>query len=190
MSYGELVEEYPSVGALYFTSEAGFDSSRIEPLSGEYNKRSKPQVGGLWLSPILGDNELPEWCEYSLMCKFRTERSVVSRVMINEKAKGYVINSVEDLQFLAMSYGIGWDSRHNDFLEASKRYSFIYLTERGASHTALIDLRKGIYTSLGWDIECMLVLDPSIITGSQLEADLTAIYKQKISQLKNDVYDA
>ena len=117
----------------------------------------KPKEGGLWTSPVDSEWGWKDWNESE---QFRDcdERNSFT-VKLNEDAKFFVIDSLEDLKNAPLIDG--YSKKVMDFEYIAKKYDAIWLTEKGQNETHL-NYQIDLY---GWDCETVLIINPNCCTA-------------------------
>lgn len=132
----------------------GITEFRMELFEQVKNKSfgNKPK-GGFWACPVDAEFGWKEFCESE---DWNTE-CLDKHITFTFTGDTLVINSLKDLAAVPMVRDITGQLRP-DFEKIAEKYDAIYLTHRGQAETRYsqgIDLH-------GWDIECVLILNPNI----------------------------
>lgn len=116
-------------------------------------------IGGIWGSTYLKDQEISsDWERWCISENFEYNREEAVIFTLRKDAKVYEIDSVEDLNLLAMVYNV-----HGNCMPLMLDFEAIvaagidaiHLTEKGQAETRF----SRPYSLYGWDVESWLILN-------------------------------
>lgn len=146
-----------SLNTLIHFGSNHYNPKMIRPIK---NREWCKPSGGLWTSPEDSKYGWKEWCKAE---DFRDcNEHNCFKLNLNEEAKVYVINNVQDIlkaPLVKIKYKDMYSKQFIDFELLSKEYDAIWLTEEGQRKT-----RNSEPDLYGWDCETVLILNPNCVT--------------------------
>ena len=103
--------ELPSLA--YFGDK--YDEAKYVPVSTSYGRKLKPNWG-FWASPLI-DDDTTSWTQYCKDNRFKGKhlRPTIQNVTVDDNAKVFAIETVDDALYLQERYEWSWENMAKDF---------------------------------------------------------------------------
>lgn len=120
----------------------------------------KPEIGGLWASPVDSKWGWKDWCEAEDFLD--TSKQEYFDFCLSDDARVYTINTPTDIRifkYAVSPFMSGYPILTIDFEGARKDYDAIFLSELGERTTRFSDP----FSFYDWDCESILILNKEVI---------------------------